>query len=55
MKKFIEKEFIEYRNSEIGKSQRFWQALRNYMDVANIFVIKDEDGDLFDTFYLGDN
>lgn len=53
MKKFNEREWLKYRAEH--PEMRFWQALRNYMDVANVYLTENDEGDLFDTFYLGDN
>lgn len=49
-KKVLE-EFVAYCNSH--PEQRFWQALRNFMQVATINIV-DIDGEASDTYYFED-
>lgn len=58
MKNFNEKEWLEYR--EQHKDLRYWQALRNYMEVEYLFLGESDNEmperqTLIDTFYIGDN
>ena len=48
---FNEKEFNKYR--EENKEMRFFQALRNYMQVNKIWI-EEEENQLRDTFYIKD-
>jgi hypothetical protein len=54
---FSEKEFNKYR--EKNPTERFWQALRNYMNVGYIFLGESDNEIperqvLKDTFYIND-
>jgi cytoplasmic iron level regulating protein YaaA (DUF328/UPF0246 family) len=48
---FNEKEFNKYRKEH--PEERWWQALRNYMGVAFIWL-EVEENQLRDTFYIQD-
>ena len=49
MKTFNEKDWMEYRAAH--PEQRYWQALRAYMEIGYIWMSVEE-GDLIDTFYI---
>ena len=49
--RFNEKEFNKYRKEH--PEERWWQALRNYMGVAFIWL-EVEENQLRDTFYIQD-
>ena len=51
MKTFNEQEWLRYRAENL--EMRFWQALRNYMDVSKIWT-EEEENQLRDTFYIKD-
>lgn len=58
MKNFNEQDWLKYRAEH--PEQRYWQALRNYMGVAYIFLAESDNElperqTLKDTFYTGDN
>lgn len=55
---FNEQEWMKYRAEH--PKMRYWQALRNYMGVAYIFLAESDNEiperqTLQDTFYIGDN
>lgn len=55
MKKFNEQDFLKYRAEH--PEMRFWQALRNYMNVGYIFIGENDNEIperqvLKDTFYI---
>lgn len=44
------KEFVKY--CEKNQEQRFWQALRNFADVAYVYISEYQNGAVKDTFYF---
>lgn len=57
MKAFNEQDWLKYRAAH--PELRYWQALRNYMGVAYIFLAESDNEiperqTLKDTFYIGD-